>query len=78
MNCAWATKDADLLLQAEKWGYILSRGDRRLVTEFIRWITHSPRHLQAYLSITCLDTELRGLDSGRVFNLEELLKNSRE
>jgi ferric-dicitrate binding protein FerR (iron transport regulator) len=56
-------EDVELLRQAQEWSQ--SVGGARFADQdgFARWLRTSPRHVEAYLRITMIETELDGANS---------------
>lgn len=60
--------------QAAEWYETLRLGNERRHAEFIRWISESPRHLEAFLAIASEASALRSIFAGNTFDLDTLLK----
>lgn len=59
--------------QAAQWYETLRLGNERRHPEFVRWVSESPRHMQAFLAIAAEATELRRIFGGKQFDLQVLL-----
>jgi transmembrane sensor len=60
--------------QAAEWYETLRLGNERRHAEFIRWISESPRHLEAFLAIASEASAMRAIFAGNAFDLDTLLK----
>src|SRR6218665_4037318 len=60
--------------QAAAWYETLRPGKERRHAEFIRWISESPRHLEAFLAIASEASAMRSIFAGNTFDLDTLLK----
>jgi transmembrane sensor len=60
--------------QAAEWYETLRLGNERRHAEFIRWISESPRHLEAFLAIASEASAMRAIFAGNTFDLDTLLK----
>lgn len=63
-----------VLREAQEWFQELPTAGRSRRLEFARWIKYSPEHLQAYLRLISLETELAGLKAAKEFDLESVLR----
>lgn len=62
-----------LLQEASEWMEALRRSDVSQHALFGRWLTRSPAHVEAFLTITALDEELRHIDPERRLKIEPTL-----
>lgn len=62
--------------QAAEWYETLRLGNERRHAEFIRWISESPRHLEAFLAIASEASAMRSIFAGKTFDLDALLKQA--
>ncbi|HEY5759483.1 MAG TPA: FecR domain-containing protein [Steroidobacter sp.] len=60
--------------QAAEWYETLRLGNERRHAEFIRWISESPRHLEAFLAIASEASAMRSIFASNTFDLDTLLK----
>ena len=59
-----------ILRQASAWMETLRRDRTKHEAAFGRWLLRSPAHVEAFLSITALDEELRHIDPERCLKVE--------
>ncbi|MBL8269222.1 FecR family protein [Steroidobacter sp.] len=60
--------------QAAEWYETLRLGNERQHPEFIRWVSESPRHMEAFLAIASEASAMRTIFAGKAFDLGDLLK----
>jgi transmembrane sensor len=60
--------------QAAEWYETLRLGNERQHAEFIRWVSESPRHLEAFLAIASEASAMRAIFASNTFDLSTLLK----
>lgn len=60
--------------QAAEWYENLKGDNTRRNTEFVRWISESPRHMEAFLAIASEAPVVRGVLTDGQFDLQSLLK----
>jgi transmembrane sensor len=62
--------------QAAEWYETLRLGNERQHADFIRWLSESPRHLEAFLAIASEAAAMRAIFAGNTFDLDTLLKQA--
>lgn len=60
--------------QAAEWYETLRLGNERQHPEFIRWVSESPRHMEAFLAIASEASAMRAIFAEKTFDLGDLLK----
>jgi transmembrane sensor len=64
---------ATILREAQRWVQELPTAAQSRRLEFIRWIKYSPEHVEAYLMLTTLETELSAIEDTHQLDLESVL-----